>query len=88
MKDDSRKDRPVSQDVFTTVRRNVVTVLPDLDPELVTPDRSLTDLGCNSVDRADIVTMSMQDLDLAVPVSAFQQVQSIGGLVALLERYR
>lgn len=31
--------------------------------------------------------MSIQDLDLAVPVSEFLQVQSIGSLVALFERY-
>lgn len=74
-------------DIFATVKTNVLAVLPDLDPSQVTMSGTLTDLGANSVDRADVVTMSMEDLGLVIPISEFQEVHDIASLVALLKRH-
>ena len=54
--------------VLAAIRRSVVEVLPEVDGQLVTEDRSLTDLGANSIDRVDVVTMTMDDLGVTVPV--------------------
>jgi polyketide biosynthesis acyl carrier protein len=74
-------------DALEAVRRNLCTVIPDLDPAAVTPDRGLADLGCNSIDRADVVTMTMADLGIEVPVMEFAGVTDVGSLVALFHRY-
>ncbi|MFI9594975.1 phosphopantetheine-binding protein [Nonomuraea sp. NPDC052265] len=74
-------------EIFETVKQNVLKVLPDLRPGDVTNEGTLTDLGANSVDRADVVTMSMEDLGLTVPVSEFQEVHDIRSLVDLLARH-
>jgi polyketide biosynthesis acyl carrier protein len=73
--------------ILAAVRRNVLIVLPDLDPALVAPRRSLADLGCNSIDRAEVVTMTMEDLDVSVPVAEFAAVGDIGSLVELLRSH-
>jgi polyketide biosynthesis acyl carrier protein len=73
--------------VLAAIRRSVLVVLPDLDPELVVPGRSLTDLGCNSVDRADVVAMTMEDLDVSVPVAEFAEVRDIGTLAEVYRRH-
>ncbi|MFC8870533.1 phosphopantetheine-binding protein [Streptomyces sp. NPDC057148] len=73
--------------LFETIRRNVLVVVPDLDPSEITIDRSLSDLGCNSVDRADVVTMTMEDLGIQVPVAEFAAVHDLRSLTALLERH-
>jgi polyketide biosynthesis acyl carrier protein len=73
--------------VFGVVRRKTLDVLPELDPAAVTTDGTLTDLGANSLDRMDIVTLSMEELGIAVPVTEFRAVHDIGSLVALLQRY-
>ncbi|MGW0803332.1 phosphopantetheine-binding protein [Nonomuraea sp. NPDC002799] len=73
--------------IFETVKQNVLKVLPDLRPQDVTTEGTLTDLGANSIDRADVVTMSMEDLGLTVPVSEFQEVHDIRSLVNLLARH-
>jgi polyketide biosynthesis acyl carrier protein len=73
--------------VFTAVRRNVLIVIDDIDPAEVTIGRTLRDLGCNSVDRAEIVSMTMADLDVAVPVAEFAQVGDLRSLVAVLARH-
>lgn len=73
--------------VLTAIRGSVLEVLPDVDPELITEDRSLSDLGANSIDRADVVTMTMESLGIRVPVGEFQEVHDIGSLAQLLRRH-
>jgi len=74
-------------DVFDVVRRATLDVLPDLDQFEVTLDGALADLGANSIDRADIVTMSMEELGITVPVGEFQAVRDIRSLVDVLRRH-
>jgi len=76
-----------SNDIFGLVRHNLSAVIPELEPEAITMDASLADLGCNSVDRAEVVTMTMVDLGINVPVMDFQQVGDIRGLVGLFARH-
>lgn len=69
---------------MAALRRRVLEVLPDLDPAQVTDGSSLKELGANSVDRADVVTMTMDDLGISVPVREFHDVRDIGSLARLL----
>ena len=69
------------------LRRQVVEVLPGVEPSAVTLDSSLTRLGGNSIDRAEIVTLTMEDLEITVPVMEFARVEDIRSLVVLLQRY-
>ncbi|HEY7144573.1 MAG TPA: phosphopantetheine-binding protein [Streptosporangiaceae bacterium] len=74
--------------VLEVVRRVTAEVLPGLDPAAVTADgTTLTDLGANSIDRADIVTMAMEELGVVIPVRELGRVHDIGSLVALLQEY-
>jgi polyketide biosynthesis acyl carrier protein len=73
------------QEVLEVVRRTTLEVLPEIDPGQVAMDgTTLTDLGANSIDRADIVTMAMEELAITVPVSEFKGVQDIRSLVSVL----
>lgn len=67
--------------------RNLRTVVPDLDLGEVSVACSLADLGCNSIDRMDIVAMTMEDLGVAIPVTEFKDVHDIGSLVQLLQKH-
>lgn len=73
--------------VLDVIRRNVLELLPDLDPADVAPQHSLAGLGANSIDRADIVAMSMEDLGISIGVTEFAGVNDIGTLAALLRRH-
>ncbi len=70
--------------VFLVVRRNLLEVVPDIDPAGVTLDVAMSDLGCNSIDRAEVVTLSMEDLGVVVPVMEFRRVSDLRSLVSLL----
>jgi len=78
---------PNATDVFEVVKRTTLEVLPELPPDAVTPDGNLTDLGANSIDRADIVAIAMEELAITVPVGEFQAVHDIGSLVAVLQKH-
>jgi polyketide biosynthesis acyl carrier protein len=73
--------------VLAAIARSVRTVLPEIGQDQVRPDRSLSDLGCNSVDRAEVVSLTMEDLGIDVPVNAFSAVTDIGTLADLLRAY-
>lgn len=76
-----------AQDVFEVVLRTTLEVLPDVHPDQVSIDGRLTDLGANSIDRADIVTMSMEQLGITVPIREFESVHDLRSLVELLRRH-
>lgn len=73
--------------VMEAIRRSVLEVLPELSPDQVTEEVSLADLGANSIDRTEVVTMTMDALGVSVPVGEFRDVRDIGSLASLLRRH-
>ena len=73
--------------VFAVVRENIVRVMPDLDLAQISLDVTLAELGCNSIDRANVVVVTMECLRIKVPVSEFRDVENIRSLVRLLQRH-
>lgn len=73
--------------VFEVVKNVVMEVLPDVKPEEISMERSLKELGANSIDRMEVVTMSMEELDLKIPLMSFAQVSNIEGLVDVLTEH-
>ena len=76
--------RITKDEVFEVVKRNILEILPDVAADIVSMDKSLVDLGANSVDRMEVVTLSMEALDLKIPLMSFAKVDNIEGLVAVL----
>ncbi|WP_432027710.1 phosphopantetheine-binding protein [Streptomyces sp. 1222.5] len=72
--------------VLAVLRRTTLEIVPEVDPARFTPDRTLSDLGCNSIDRADIVTLTMEELGIVVPVHEFHQGLDIGTLAAVMRK--
>ncbi|GAA2495436.1 acyl carrier protein [Streptomyces thermolineatus] len=72
------------EQVLAVLRRTTAEIVPEVDPALITPDRTLSDLGCNSIDRAEIVTLTMEELGIVVPVHEFHQGLDIGTLAAVM----
>jgi polyketide biosynthesis acyl carrier protein len=70
--------------VFELVKKNILEILPKTQADLIVPDQSLADLGANSVDRMEIVTLSMEDLGVKIPLMSFARVFNIESLVEVL----
>ncbi len=75
-------------EIFDLVKRHIVNVLLDVDPATITPERSLTELGANSVDRVEISMGALEELALDIPRVELNGVRDIGGLVRVLHRHR
>ncbi|NOU16655.1 MAG: acyl carrier protein [Bacteroidales bacterium] len=74
--------------VYGVVKNVIMEVLPDVKPEMITIEKALKDLGANSIDRMEVVTMSMEELGLKIPLMSFAQVSNIEGMVdVLVENY-
>jgi len=70
--------------VFEVVKNIIIEVLPDVDPAEISIEKQLKDIGANSIDRMEIVTMSMQELDIKIPLMSFAGVNNIEGMVDVL----
>ncbi|WP_459212145.1 acyl carrier protein [Aquimarina rhabdastrellae] len=74
--------------VLEVVKNVIIEVLPDLDSNQIQIEKSLKELGANSIDRMEVVTMSMEELNMKIPLMSFAHASNIQGLVdVLIENY-
>jgi polyketide biosynthesis acyl carrier protein len=77
MTDQVERVRLVLLDVLTEI-------LPHLPGEEVSDDKSLRDLGADSVDRVEIISELTRRLGRDDPLSEFAEIPDLGALVAHL----
>src|SRR5699024_8200344 len=66
----------------------VTTEFGDVIPEVgtVSPRDSMRDPVANSIDRAEIITATMERLDISLPLVEFAEAANIGDIVAIMSR--
>ena len=74
------------EDVFKIVKKNIVDILPDIADEDIRISDKLKDLGANSVDRADVVIQSLEDLNLKLSLVELAVAKNIEDLVTLFHQ--
>lgn len=67
--------------IFDIIKTNISKVLYDLSIENVIPEDSLKNMGANSIDRMEIITMTMEELGVKVPLVDFGEIKNIQGLI-------
>ncbi len=67
--------------VFEIIKDVITEVMPDIDQAQILANNKFTDLGANSVDKIEVVAMSMEKLEVAIPLTKFANIGSIGDLV-------
>jgi len=70
--------------IFELVVRTICEVIPELEGHAFQLDDHLVDLGANSVDRVEIVTMALEALSLPTPRVEMSEAKSIADLVRIL----
>lgn len=68
-------------EIFKLLKGNVKDILFDLEDDTISIDKSLKSLGANSIDRADIIMQTMEDLGLKMQLIEFGGAKNIEGLV-------
>jgi polyketide biosynthesis acyl carrier protein len=72
------------QEIFTIVARHSSEIIPELEGHEFKAEESWSELGANSLDRAEILMMSMESLALHIPRVELLGAKTVGGLVDLL----
>jgi acyl transferase domain-containing protein/acyl carrier protein/thioesterase domain-containing protein/nucleoside-diphosphate-sugar epimerase len=72
------------QRIFDVVKGHVLRILPDVPDDAITLEVRLKDLGANSLDRVEVATCAMEELELSVPRTRLAGVDSLQSLVEVL----
>ena len=71
-------------EIFNIIKKNIAEVLFDLDIDSVKITDSLKDLGANSIDRLDIIMLSIEALNIKCEMMEFKNAKNIEGIVDIL----
>lgn len=72
------------QSILKQLQQNILTVVPELAGNTLGPEDSLRELGANSIDRAEIIIITMASLQIKQPLIAFAKAKNIADLVEIL----
>lgn len=72
------------EEIFQLIVCNSCGVIPDLEDHEFKPDDQLGNLGANSVDRAEIITLTLEALSLQIPRVELFGANNIGELADVL----
>lgn len=70
-------------DVVAVVKKHISDVL-FRDVTESEFDRSLKELGANSVDRVDIIVSALEDLAITIPLMNFAKAQSVNDVITMI----
>lgn len=71
------------EEIFEIIAMHTREVLPDLAEYKFQPSDSLKDLGANSIDRSEIVMMSLESLSLNIPLILIARAENMGELAKI-----
>ena len=72
------------QEVFDLVVKHTREVLPELDSHTFVATDSLRELGANSMDRAEIIMMTLESLSVSIPLVELAGANNINELAKLI----
>jgi polyketide biosynthesis acyl carrier protein len=72
------------QQIFDVITRHAREVLPRLATHDFQAADSLRELGANSVDRSEIIMMTLESLSLRIPLIEMARAQNIGELAGII----
>ncbi len=70
--------------IFAVVKKHLMGTVDGLRETDIVPGKSMKDLGANSLDIVEVVSLSMRELKVKVPRSELAKLTDMGGLVDLL----
>ena len=72
------------EEIFEIIVRHTREVVPELEAHEFRPNDSLKALGANSVDRADVIMMTLESLMLNIPLVEMARAENISELADII----
>ncbi|TWI43994.1 polyketide biosynthesis acyl carrier protein [Pseudoduganella flava] len=73
-----------TDDIVEIIARHAREVIPRLETHAFKPTDSLKSLGANSIDRADIIMMTLETLALNIPLIHMAKAENIADLARII----
>ena len=74
----------LQEDELTELVKKVAEEVLDVDLSDATPQTPLRSLGMDSYDQLEFATLLEEHLDVCIPDSKLKDLETVGGLIALL----
>lgn len=71
-------------EIFELIKKNIMNTLTGILPEIITVEKRLKDLGADSIDRMTIMTMSIEDMGLKIPLVELGRAKDIKDIIEVL----
>jgi polyketide biosynthesis acyl carrier protein len=72
-------------EIFELIKEQINDVIPELSRQAITPNQSLKTLGANSIDRAEIIMLTMARLKVKIPLVQFAAAENIQSIINIFE---
>ncbi|MBQ4813834.1 acyl carrier protein [Pseudoalteromonas luteoviolacea] len=72
------------QQIFEIIVNNTKELLPELESHNFSQSDSLRDLGANSVDRSELIMMTLEEMDANIPMAQMAKANNIGELAQIM----
>lgn len=69
------------EEVFKKLKEAINYILPEIDLNGITMEDSLKEIGANSVDRAEIIYMTLEDSNVKLPMVSFNDAKNINDII-------
>ncbi len=70
--------------IFELIKKTINEIDPDIATDCLRMEQSLSEIGINSIDRADIIIILLEELNIKMPLVEFGRLKNIESIVELL----
>ncbi len=72
------------EEIVTQIKNNLIEIMPELEGENIDLEDRLVDIGANSIDRGELIALTLENLELEVSRIEFVSAQSINDLAEMM----
>ena len=77
------------EEVFDVLKKHIMEQMEDeVEEDEINIEKSMVDLGANSLDIVEIITNTMRELKIKIPRDELAEINTMKGLVAAMTEYK
>jgi len=71
------------EEIFEVVKKSIMSILKNISSDDITIEKSLKELGGDSIDRVEIMTVAIENLAIKIPLVELGRAKDIRGLIEI-----
>lgn len=71
------------QKIYEVMKKIIYEIIPQQKDKSISMQESLRNLGANSIDRAEIIIRTMEELNIKIPMIKFANAKNINEIVSI-----